>query len=665
MVRLSLRASCILSALCLLANTTNAQQKAYDLLPDSAQAVVWIPDGEQLIERWDRTQLSKLATDPAVRPFFDDQRQAIEDRFMDAGWRLSVTPEDLTEFSAGQIALAWMEKAQSPRKPFALALIADVEDDAVTNQRLMDSLDEQLSLRKPQKKETLQHLGISISKYTMPKRADQLLAENSYYAIAEGQLIATDDEELIRNIVSRIKQDPVAGTVLSADPVFVSAREKADISGTAQVEYFVRPLGIARVLRSIGGKRSKSNADMLVVLENQGFKAIKCVCGEVSLGEEKADMHHHGYVLVERPLPGSVAILDFPNAVTRQIPNFVGKDISSLLALNWNAEEAFWKAEGLVDELLGTAGAFKEVIEGIKKDPNGPRIDIAVDVLPQLTNDIYAIADSAAGPATVESRRNLIAIKVKNASAMAKVLDRAMRNEPDAELLEIDGQQVWQVVHKEDELVVDLGGDFGEFGGGSDEEENDDPKPWLSNWAITVQSQGGIDGYLMFASHVELIQEAIAQSKLGEISPLVEEEDFIRIAAAINAYFGEQPMCAWQIVRNSTAYRVQYELFREGKLKDSQSMLSSILDRLLQSDNEIKDKEQVLKGNNLPPFEKIASFLQPSGMMVRTTEDGWEFGGLLLSADITLAVPAKSELSNETSSTRGTARVNSEVEANR
>jgi hypothetical protein len=665
MVRLSLRATCTWSALFLLANATSAQQKAYDLLPDTVQAVVWIPDGEQLIERWDRTQLSQLASDPAVRPFFDEQRQAIEDRFMDAGWRLSVTPEELNEFSAGQIAMAWLEKPESPRKPFALALLADVEDDAATNQRLIDSLDEQLSLRKPQKKETLQHLGISIAKYTMPKRADQLLAENSYYAIADGQLVATDDEDLMRSIVSRIKKEPVAGNVLSSDPVFVAGRTKAEISGKAQVEYFVRPLGIARVLRSIGGKRSKSNADMLVVLENQGFKAIQCVCGEVTLGQEQVDMQHRGFALVERPLTGSVGILDFPNAVTRKIPNFVGKDISSLLEINWNAKEAFWKAEGLVDELLGTAGAFKEVIEGIKKDPNGPRIDIAADVLPQLTNDIYAIADSKAGVATVDSRRNLIAIKVKNAAAMAKVLDRAMRNEPDAELLEVDGQQVWKVVHKDDELVIGLEDDFGEFGGGTESAAaQNDPQPWLSNWAITVQAQEGLDGYLMFASHVELIEDAIAQVKLGLVhSPLEDEDDYKRVAAAIDAYFMEQPMCVWQIVRNSTAYRVQYELFREGKLRDSESMLSSILDRLLQSDTEIKEKVQVLKGNNLPPFENIAKFLQPSGMMVRATDSGWEFGGLLLSADMNLATP-QVELSSEVSSV-GTARAPSEAEANR
>ncbi|MEZ6133282.1 MAG: hypothetical protein R3C53_00085 [Pirellulaceae bacterium] len=508
-----------------------------------------------------------------------------------------------------------------------------------------------MSARKPQSKETLKHLGVSIYKYTMPKRADQLLAEVSYYAVSQGTLVATDDEALMRDIIGRVNGEQVPGKVLAQDPMFLEAREKAKMSNAAQVEFFVRPLGIARVLRSIGGKRSKSSADMLVVLQNQGFTAIQCVVGEVRIGQASLDMQYNGYVLADRPLPGSAGVLDFPNAASDAIPNFVVHDISSLLVTNWNAKEAFWKVEGLVDEIAGTPGVFAEVIEGIKQDPNGPRIDIAVDVLPQLTNDIYSISDSKAGKADVDSRRNLIALKIKDTAAMARVLDQAMQNEPDAEELDFNGHPIWQVVHREDELA-DLDADFGEFGAAP--APANAPQPWLSNWAITVH-----DGYLMFASHPEMIQEAITQAKRSPTSPLEQEPDYQRVKSAIGDTFGQQQGSAWQIVRNSLAYRVPYELFREGKLKDSQSMFASLLDRLLQGDDEITAKEQVVKGTNLPPFETVAKFLQPSGLMFRSTDSGWQFGGLLLSAQPTQVPVALPEATQATSV--GTARVNSEA----
>lgn len=654
MVRLSLRALCALSALLTSVGVANADTKpAYQLIPGNAQAVVWIPDGDELAERWSRTQLAKLAEDPAVRPFFEDQRQAIEDRLIEAGWRLNVRPQDLSQHLNGQLAIAWLSVESSPRKPFALALLADVEDDAILNRALLDQIDIQLKPRQPAKTE-LVHEGVRIVKYTMPKRPGQLLAEDSYYAIAQGQFVATDDEQLVKDLIDRVQSPEIAEGMLNGEADFVESRAKLSFDGDAQIEYFVRPIGFAKVLRAIAGKRSKSSTDILAVLENQGFTAIRAVSGEITLGQELLDMQHHGFVLADMPLPLSAAILDFPNKSSDDIPNFVGESVSSFLATNWNAGEAFWKVEGLVDALAGTEGVFKNVIEGIKKDPNGPRIDILADVLPQFTNDIFSVSDSKTGKAEIDSRRNLIALKVKDTEAMRRVVDRAMMNEPDAEVVEFQGKSIWKVVHREDEEVVDLGSDFGEFGAPAGGNAPAPPAPLLSNWAITVE-----DGYLMFASHPEMIEEAIVQLSAGTPSPLLKQVDFQRLKAAMVRFFGDEPVSTRQIVRNSLAYRVQYELFREGKLKESQSMLASILDRLLDKDSEIRGETQRVDGKNLPPFETIAPFLQPGGFIIRSTDEGWMFGGILLS-DKTVAPAAKpTEFSGGVTS--GTARASTTV----
>ena len=627
MVRSSWHLFIALAALLWLASPAPGQQRmaAYDLFPDSAAAVVWIADGDKLAQQWERTQLYSLAKDPAVAPFFEEQRQAIEQRFMDAGWRLNVKVEDLADFTTGQIGVAWFELPQAPRKPYAMVLLADVDDAAGPNSQLMAKIDEELLGRKATKT-LLSHAGVDIVKYTLPKRADSLLPDDGFYAITKGQFLSSDDEGVIKDLISRIQGTAVAGNVIAQDPVFKASREKAVISGQAQIEYFVRPLGIARVLRAIAGKRSKNSADMLAVLQNQGFEAIKAVSGEISLGAETLDLSHHGFVLADMPLPKSAAVLDFPNEASHEIPDFVGSNISAFLATNWNAKEAFWKTEGLVDELAGTPGVFHEVIEGIKVDPNGPRIDIEKEVLPHITNDIYSLTDNKPGTVDVDSRRNLIAVRLSNATAMAKVLDRAMVNEPDAEPVDFNGHAIWKVVHHDDESVTDLASDFGGDFGAPPASSSNQPQPWLSNWAITVYGD-----FLMFASHVEMIEEAIQQAQTGADSPLLTEPDYQRVTSALTEHFGDQASSAWQVVRTSLAYRVQYELFREGKLMESQSMLASILDRLLQSQDEMRSKAQTLKGSKLPPFEQVAKFLQPMGLVVRTTNNGWSFGAVMLS----------------------------------
>jgi hypothetical protein len=598
---------------------------AYELLPDNTQAVVWIRNADELAARWNRTELARLAEDPVIRPFFNDQREAIEKRFTEAGWRLTVRPEDIAQFSEGQIALGWLELPET-RKPYALAMIVDVADDAPTNQHMLSILDQEMTKRGAAKAQ-LQHEGVSIVRYTSPKRTGQLLSDTAFYAVTAGQLLVTDDEPLIKRMISRVAGKPV-GRTLTEDAAFIQGRQELNISEHGQIEYFVRPLGIARVLRAIGGKRSKSSADLLVVLQNQGFAAIKCVCGEVMLGEELVDMEHRGYVLADRPLPKSAGILDFPNKAEdgwRNIPSFVGDNISSYLVTYWNSQEAFWRAEGLVDELAGTQGVFEELIKGIKMDPSGPRIDIREEVLPRLTNDVFAITDNKPGPVELDSRRNLIALRITDTPAIKRLLDRALTNDPDARAVEVEGVGVWVVDNRRDQDIDPLAGEFGEFGApparGAGKDEH-----WLNNWAIAAH-----DGYLMFASHVEMIENAIRQSKQSRNSPLASEVDYLRVVNAIDREFGEKPGSLWQIARNSLAYRVQYELFREGKLRDSQSMIANLLDNLLKDDPEIKQKVPKIDGTNLPPFETIAPFLQPGGLMVRSTDSGWEFGGLLLS----------------------------------
>lgn len=610
------------------------RQTAYELLPASTQAVLMIPDGSRMLENWQKTELAKLAKDPAVAPFFEEQRQEIEKRFVDAGWRLNIKPEDIRQHLTGQVAIAWMN-ADNPRKPFAMSMVADVEDNAAANRQLLDQIEAALVKEKAAKSD-IELSGTEVRKFTMKPRAGDLLAQQTFYAAVDGYFFATDDEELMSQLIARAGGEQIAAANLVSNPTFQAIRAQLGDEFTADindVEYFARPIGFAKVLRDIGGQRSMSDADMLAILENQGFGAIEAVCGYLNFGGEKLDIVHRGFVLADLPLPMSAAILDFPNKASREIPRFVSDKISSLLVTNWNANQAFWKAEGLVDEIAGAEGVFEEVIKGIRMDPNGPQVDIEKDVLPNFTNDIYSISDSPQGEVTINSRRNLIALRITDPAKMARVVDKAMKNEPDADPVDFDGHTIWKVVNgQEDSELDDSFGDFDSFDleedPTSEEATEEEEEKWLNEWAIAVH-----EDYLMFTSHVDMIQEAITLAKSAQISPLVREPDYNRAMRAIEDTFGSEAACAWNIVRTKNAYRVQYELFRAGKLNESESMLASILDKLLASESEIRGKAQKVSGQALPPFEKIASFLNPSGLMVRTTQKGWEFGSVMLGND--------------------------------
>ncbi len=607
---------------CAQASFAEAPKSAYEMLPNSVQAILWIPDAKLAIEKWETTQLSQLASDPLVRPFWDSQRDEIEGRLMDAGWRLKIRPRDLQEIAAGQVALAWLERAEDNLKPYAVALVVDIAGRQMQTSKLLQKLDAELKQRKGVSQQ-IAYKQQTITQYKLPKQPGELRIQETSYAVVADQLLAADDLKTLQGLIDAV-QGSVPANSLASDRVFIEGRKQLRASGQGHAEYFVRPIGFARVIRAISGKRANARTDVISVLQNQGFASIQCVCGEIEFGPTQFDFVHRGFVLAPQPLMKSAQMLDFPNETKREIPAWVSPNVSTVLSTCWNAKTAFWKAEGLVDELAEQEGVFREVIKGIKMDPAGPQIDIEKEVMPLLSNDIYAITDCKT-PITTDSRRNLIAVRIVDSQKMKLVLDKAMRNEPDADEIKFEGHSIWKVTHQPDESVTSLNFDgFDEFGKPSGEEE----ERLLSNWAIMVYKD-----YIMFASHVELIQEALTLVKNGAtVSPLVNEPDFKRAQVAIESHFGPQAASFWQIERGDRSYRMQYELFREGKLQQSESMMSTILSKLLQDQVELKTKRPPVNGKALPPFEKISKYLQPSGTLLRSTPNGWSFGSVLLSA---------------------------------
>ncbi len=602
---------------------------AYELLPQSTQAVVWIRSSDDISNNWSKTQLSQLADDPSISAFWNDQRDQIENKLMSAGWRLQVQPRDVGDIVQGQIALAWIDRSEDTRKSFALALIVDVVDKADQTKKFLEKLDQQLKDRGA-RYESQTYSDIRIVQHSLKRQSGELLPQETFYAVVDEQLFVSDDLTTIKALIDSAKQGN--SKALNTDAAFVASRSELKVSNEGDVEYFVRPLGFARVIRAISGKRVSTKTDVLAVLQKQGFDVIRAVAGEIKIGDAETDLLHRGFIYADGSRATSVQVLDFPNSAQRGAPPWVPANVSSFATFNWNVKEAFWKVEGLVDEMAGQKGVFTAIIDGIRDDPTGPKIDVAKEVMPLLTNDIYTVNDIKL-PVDIDSRRNLIALQITDSQKMESILRRAMSNEPDAKEIEINGQSIWQVVHKEEDLNLDLDNDFGGFDSkkstpapGNDEKED----PLLNNWAITVYAGGKGDDYLMFASHAELIAEVIEQAKAKDREGLSNQKDYDRVASAIKSHFGTNEICAWKINRSSIAYQAQYELFRTGKLQQSQSMLATIFEHLLQNKSEIEQKKPTVDGAKLPAFEMISKYLQPSGMVVSTTEKGWSFGSVLL-----------------------------------
>jgi hypothetical protein len=295
-------------------------------------------------------------------------------------------------------------------------------------------------------------------------------------------------------------------------------------------------------------------------------------------------------------------------------------------------EEAFWAAGNVVDEAFDEE-LFRTMIRDIKEDEAGPQIDIEDNVLPNLADEIVLITDNTM-PATLDSERMLIAIAINDADAIELAVRKMMEVEPNVTKREtLPGVEIWVVdrddadveIAAEDDLFKDLGLE--------EEAETEEPPPLLDRWAISLVRRGGgagtddADAYLMFSSHSDLLVETAKRYREGAAGGLAEVPEVERVATAMKA-LGAGEVAYNRVVRPVLSLRAKYELLRQGKLRELDSVGASLLRRVVEPDG--GDDPNRLNAAKLPPIEAIEHYFKPGGGFITTTDDGWTLNGFIL-----------------------------------
>ena len=591
---------------------------AAKLFPADTQALLSLPNSEAFLAAWNETQLGKLAEDPQLKDFWTTQHKEIQDRFSEAGWQLNLEIDDIKEISGGQTSLGWILRTAEANKPFSIAMIIDVVNRSVPTESFLKRVDTELKAKNAVAN-TLTVSGVKVFQYTLPKVAGDTRAHEAFYCLSKDQLLATDDlltmNELLAAQVGS-KKDSLADSEL-----YTQVQAKIPNEGDhPEIEYFVRPIGFAKLLRSISGKPIKNQADILLILDREGFGDLECLAGNVQISTDTFDFFHHGYLIAKQPPAKAVQILDFPNLQKLEAPEWISKETASVLSFSWNIKDAFPKFQTIVDALVGP-GTFEGMIEGIRDDPQGPQIDIFKEVLPYLSTELYVVTEIVK-PISPDSKQSLVVLRLNDPSLkLPKVLDRYGKGEPDSKPIDFEGTRIWSFENKpETEIELD-------FGGGKDTKKKpDEEEPLLDKWAITIFGE-----YFIFASDVETIKEAIRRGKNPAMKSLFEKEsDVAKVVEMLGDVDGGEGKSMVQITRSDRAFEMQYELFRQGLLPQSRSMMATIMDKILKPKNGGQPQVQKVNGANLPPFANIQHYFTASGGVVRTEKDGWSVQSFIM-----------------------------------
>lgn len=645
--------------------------EATRLLPDSTAGVVRIPDVPAFCAAWGETNFGKLMDDPLLDPFRAAQRERSRRYFESIDSKVGLKPGDLYDIASGEVVVAWLPFERDKRRPYAMCVIADTRGMKDELDTTLEAIDGDLKAQGATRKD-VEHNGTPVRVYARKPKPGQLKIEEIVITADESRVIAADRDSVVFDLLDAIDGDPKGPAIatveafrsvtdrsrerLEADIAGMSgeqtedAAEKADggdaadggaglDDGAVGLEWFARPFQMGRILREVMEVDRGNQVDIVRLLENQGFNAVLAAGGVVGLGVNRYDLLHRGFVLAPPTTADSgryelaARMLQLPNLPLADIPSWVDSEVATFLRFNWKMEKAFWASETLVNEALGDDEIFQSMIRDIREDEEGPQIDLVEDVLPNLDDQAILVTDNTL-PASVDSDRMLVGIRVKDAEVIRQVVRDTMEVEPDVTVIDaVPGVEIWVVDRNrsetdfDDDLFADLG--FDEV-----EAESDPPPPLLEHWAIALVDQGpGSDApYLMFSSHPELLirtaRRISGEPAAGGTGPEADAGEGLGQMVDELRRLGADEVAVDRVVRLRLSLRVKYELLRRGELQDIDSLGASLLRRFARTPDATGPGS--IDGGTLPPVEQIDHYFRPGGSFVESTDDGWTLNGFIL-----------------------------------
>ncbi len=567
-----------------------------------------------------------------MQPIQESLRTSIDNWLVQQGGNVSIRLEDLGRITTGQLVLAWLSSSEL-RHPYRICLLADTRgQDALTKDAIERAEGDLKKRGATLKKETID--GQEVHVYTMPTKPGHLDIDQVAYCRADGRLIISDRLDTVKDILAAIKAGGAKASVLNSDDYAAVQKVIGDSEG--HLRWFARPLGMGRIARDIMRQGEMGREDIIGLLERQGFDVIKSAGGVLRLDAEPHDLLHKFFIYAPKAegqddrFRLAARMLTLPNSVPTEIPDWIKLQTASVLTLNWRMEDAFWASESLVDEILDSEGIFRDTLQGIIDDPTGPQVDIAKDIIGNLENHLYLISDNTL-PATVTSERLLLAVPLKNTATVSRVVQKTIEADENAFLVEhpnSEQQPIWEIRPAEEldsEELKSIG--FGQNVGNKPKVAND---PILESWAITVYKD-----HLLLASHTKLLLDVLKADNAAQRAELAKQEQ--TVVGILKELTKAEEFSMLRVIHPALAYRVKYDLLRTNQLKNSDSVLATLLRRgaeeLEKANSKApKAKDLQVQGSKLPEFSFVAPYLGEVGTAVQTTDDGWQVTSVILSA---------------------------------
>jgi hypothetical protein len=629
------------------------------LLPDTTQGFFAISNVDDMIAHWNKTQIGHLIADPVMKPFTDDLRRQINARWSTIGERLGITLDDMRELPGGDVGIAVLEPAPGTS---AFAVVADVTGKRKVAEDTLKRVTETQRKRGAKRSEVkVEGFPDAVVQFDLPARegdknaalqetegdakkkttAAAVAKRQAFYCLTGNLLVVVDNFDVMKEILGHVSGKSKSKSLADHKAFkMVMARCRKDYPGgekMPQMRWFIHPLGYAEAARAATppDKRRKGKS-VLEVMRNQGVGALQGIGGFVDFSSEGYDLIHRTSIYAPRPFEKAMRMAVLPNKTEFEPEPWAPRKVSTYATFYFDILNAFDNFGTLFDELFGAGehGVWGDTLKSLKLDPNGPQIDLREELVVHLGQRVSVMTDYQL-PIGLNSERLLCAIEVKNPKAVAAAIKKLFKNDPTVKMRDVKGQVIWEFVEDDappmESPQIELGDSptahvttVAAEKEKTDKDDEKERKRLLPHAAFTVWHD-----HLMVASHMDFLMKILDPPK--NVTMLKDDVDYKLVDAEIQKFQPER--CFRFFSRTDEEYRPTYELIRQNKMPESESLFAKLLNAMFGDGKDGETRHQRIDGSKLPEYQVVRRYLDPAGLQATSESDGWYLKGFTMSKE--------------------------------
>lgn len=579
------------------------------LLPEQTYIYARVENANELRKDMAESPIGRMMADPKLRPFAGDIYNTAAELFQQVGGQLGLTLDELLAIPQGQVAFGLVgttpasaaapgdgPKDESPeaiRRRLAqrqrelggigAMLLIETGDRNEPLFNLLDELEERIT-RSGAVGRTETIGSTTVRRLVDPGSGESRLE----YFHRDGATVIGFGSNVATDTLARWDGKASGKTLAeSTDFAAVMSRCIGAADTRPQMTFFADPYRLARRVVTQGGLGAGL---VWQIFEELGVSKVRGLGASTFHGGDTFADIAHAHILIDPPRDGIFSVLR-PKAGDTNPPAWVPEDITGYVSVGWRADATYDGLGRILDRFQGENALGRLVEEPYKTRVGGDFRKSIIDAV----DDRVVMIQWLQPPVKINSSVSINAVKLKDAAAATQAVEEVVSRFP--------GQMRKESIGALTLYLLGNGNTAGQFPEGLRR-----PTPCamiLGDWLLTSDSR-------------EFMERAV-RARDGAIPRLSELPEYDLVASELGGQLGADKPFMLSFSRSSQVLRQFYELAKSDQTR-------SFLQTRGENNPVARGVADMMKRNQLPPFEEFEKYFAPSGGFAYDEPSGIHFG---------------------------------------